>query len=198
MENSLAIIKKFNRCLKNAFMKNTLMILLLMSSLSGFAQKNIFFADIGLPLDTHIPGVCVTYNRKLIRHFGVGIGIQEYYFEESRGRNDNVNILMPAVFADLRGYFGRRKGLFMLIADFGADFYHADPYGTVSGHTNGIYTGLGFGYSYRLNKRGVGPYVTLKFTSDTHSEKQYIPGTADQTNGTYMDGTVVAAIGCKF
>jgi hypothetical protein len=91
-------------------MKQTLMsILLLSSALWAEAQQNNLFGDLGLPLDLGLPGVSVTYNRKLVKWFGVGVGAQGYFYSRQDMHNNNVEQFTPAVFADLRGYIPIKK-----------------------------------------------------------------------------------------
>ena len=62
-------------------MKSILVITFLaISPLWVSAQKNNTFADVGITdlfINNHIPGMSVTYNRKLVNNFGVGVGFQE-------------------------------------------------------------------------------------------------------------------------
>ena len=176
-----------------------MIISLLMSSLCANAQVNNVFADIGLPLDSHIGGLSLTYNRKLVRKFGVGIGAQEYYLSVGDNSSKLVNQFTPTLFADLRGYFGHRKSRFLLFADFGLDFKRntdTTKFGPV--HGNGFYCGAGLGYFCKVTKTGMGPYVTLKFVSDTYSEEEYNTVTQQRSSATLLSATSVIAVGFKF
>jgi hypothetical protein len=176
-------------------MKHTIVIILLITnSLCATAQKNNTFADVGINDLTHFPGVSVTYNRQLVKYFGIGIGAQEYNNELS-----GSSLVTPTIYADLRGYLPVHKSLFFMLADFGMDIYssdgtniHEDP------HNNGFYTGLGIGYCYRINKKGMGPYLSFKMISDSYTSKKYDPVTQQVYTGTNNNGSLVIAVGFKF
>ncbi len=180
--------------------------LLAISPIWAAAQKNSLFADIGMSGGVEKPGVSATYNRQLAKHFGAGIGGQVYTYSVNNVTGfNNANQTTRSLFGDLRGYLPINKSLFFLMTDLGMDFYkgsdiYIGPTGISSTvvHHNGFYTGFGIGYCYRMIKRGMGPYISVKIVSDTYKVPQYNPVSMAEDNTTNVNATSVISIGFKF
>ncbi len=132
----------------------------------SFAQsKNNFFGDINYTSENSF-GISATYNRRLAKHVGLGLGAQVIDYSD-RART--------AVYLDLRGYWNIKRSLIFAYGNAGIDFYKG--YHTLSGQVpnNALYLGLGLGYSYQINKRNMGPYIALKWLSNSYTTKQYDP-----------------------
>jgi hypothetical protein len=176
-------------------MKHALIIVLLVcNTLIGFAQKNNLFADVGTPL-----GFSVTYNYKLPKLPGLGIGIQGYNFSASGSSSAQF---IPAVFADIRSYHAKRKHLFFYLVDLGIDFYAFDriqtPYKSITAPNDGIYLGFGLGYFRQLTKHGGGPYASLKFISNSTTTDEYDFATGKHAKVFNLNGTFALSVGFKF
>jgi hypothetical protein len=181
-------------------MKNVLLITFLaLSPMLTLAQKNNLFADAGITGDGDIPGGSLTYSRKLFKYLGAGVGMQAYTYFYSPVASSSGRHFVPAVYGDLRAYIPAGKSLFFGIADMGIDIYTGeDATNNPIAHQNGLYTGFGIGYCYRITRRGMGPYISIKFVSDTYKTKQYIRGTNDVEDATIANGTSVVSLGFKF
>lgn len=174
-------------------------IFLAMNPLCVVAQKNNTFADAGFSLDDNIPGASVTYNRKLIKYFGVGVGGQAYKYSRTWPSGSVDKTFTPALFADLRGYLPIKKSLLFLMCDFGVDFYKSEDVAYAEkGHNNGFYTGLGLGYCYEITKRRSGPYMSVKIVSDAFKNQQYNIVTKEVHDVTNVNATSVISVGYKF
>ncbi len=184
-------------------MKYALVALLVAFNPAGtWAQKNVFFGDAGISLARFYPGASVTYNHNLARWFGVGAGAQAYDFHATRTNYQFI----PALFGELRfNIRPRKKSQLFLFLDIGADFYkHNDYYWHQADMVydvrkdDGIYTGLGIGYFRRKTKRGWGPYVSLKFISNSYNVDEYNIVSSKQNIAVWADATFVFSAGFKF
>lgn len=175
------------------------LIATLFISATCLAQKNNTFADIGSTGSITNPGFSVTFNKKLVKYFGVGLGVQGYNYVSSDSNFKNTHQFIPAVYADLRGYLPVKKSLFFALVDLGMNIYkHTDALNPSQNHNNGFYTGLGFGYSYTVTKRGCGPYISIKMISDSYKSKQYNPSNQQDYQQTNVDGNMAISLGYKF
>ena len=86
-------------------------------------SKHTVYTDAGISFSKSLPGKSATYNYKLSRRMGVGVGAQAYYLTERSIGNNIGNRLTPAIYADARGYYGRNKSVFLLFADVGMNLY---------------------------------------------------------------------------
>lgn len=173
-------------------MKRILITLLIVAGcVAAHAQnKHNIYIDLGV----NERGVTATYDRMLTKHFAIGLGISTYDYS-SRNRN----LISSAVFLDLRRFWVKRKSMLFLLADIGA----AHNSGRLSEWEKrapvGFYCGLGFGYQYRINKKGMGPYVSVGMYG--HTEKKHYsytwmpPGGIDSR---IFDATSILSVGFKF
>lgn len=173
------------------------------------AQKHHLFADVG-----YTPGFSVTYNYKIAKHLGAGIGVQGYKFYRAY---EDFRQFTPGVFGDIRLYIRPEKNnQFILFLDLGIDIYKQDKryfhfynlnnrYQRDSTviynipHNNGFYTGLGFGYFRRMTKSGGGPYVSLKAVSNWFTLRGY--SIVSEDNDIVLSsagGAMALSLGFKF
>jgi hypothetical protein len=183
-------------------MKHILLALSLLCAFTkAFAQKNHLFTDIGTP-----PGLSASYNYKLTRHFGAGIGLQvnNTFPTIISGRQ-----FSPAAFVDLRVYLRPKKvSQFFAFLNPGIDFYHQKNHYKFADDNNsldyipgdaGFFLSLGLGYFRPITKHGAGPYVSLKMISNWYGAKRYIlrPSTGFEKMP-LIDGNAVFSLGFKF
>ena len=158
------------------------------------AQKDNVFADVGIP-----GGFSATYNYKIPKRPGLGMGLQGYAIAPT---GFSANQFVPAVFADIRFYHPKRKHLFFYLVDLGVDFYTFGDihtiYKTVTSTNHGIYLGLGLGYFRPVTKRGAGPYASLKFISNGCTIDEYFFATGQDSKSFNLNGTFAFSIGFKF
>lgn len=161
-------------------------------------SKHSVFTDAGISFSTSLPGISATYNYRLSRRLGVGIGAQAYYLNEHGVGSNMENRLTPAIYTDVRGYYGQKKSMFLLFADVGMNLYkYRGTAGNIRRNNNSLYTGLGMGYHYRTSERGAGPYVSLKLVYDAYiSHEHYSIGPESKIMN--IDATMVASAGFKF
>jgi hypothetical protein len=161
-------------------------------------SKHAVFTDAGISFSTSLPGISATYNYKLSPRLGVGVGAQAYYLTERSIGSNIGNRLTPAIYADVRGYYGRKKSIFLLFADVGMNLYkYRSTSGNIRRNNNSLYTGLGMAYHYRTSQRGAGPYVSLKMVYDAYiTHEHYSVGPESKVMN--IDATMVASAGFKF
>jgi hypothetical protein len=140
------------------------------------------------------PGISATYTWQFGDHFDMGAGANSRYF-----RNDSYGKSRAAVYLDVRPHWGKKKSLFFFFTDLGM-CVNGGPqpvYETMS--PVGVYLGLGPGYCYRINKKGMGPYISLGINAYSASlrEKYPIPPNSPRTSS-IVDGIGVLSIGFKF
>lgn len=182
-------------------MKHTLLVLLFVP-LFASAQRHNLFADAGISFQGPSPGFSITYNYKLLKRLGVGIGVQGYSFSAT---TTDVRDFTPALYGDMRFNFRhRKKGMYFLFLDLGIDFYRrpatrstATIIETVA-HDNGTYFGLGYGYMRRITKRGGGPYGSLKLISNTYKVDDYNTASKKTHSSVLLSGTLALSVGFRF
>lgn len=155
-------------------MKNIpILLIFVFSSALASAQTHNIYADVGVP-----PGVSVTYNYRLAKHFSVGAGVQGYKFPlplESGSR------FTPALYADIRiNIMPSKKNQLFNFWDFGMNvykqnisYYRDNTHVGLIPHNNGFYFGLGLGYFRRMTVRGGGPYLSVKVLSNWFNVRGY-------------------------
>ncbi|MCW3123228.1 MAG: hypothetical protein JWQ38_2720 [Flavipsychrobacter sp.] len=168
------------------------------SSSRAEAQRNNTFADLGLSFGSGMPGVSATYNRKLTKRFGIGLGAQGYFYPGIDRFRKPIERFIPAPYADLRWYRGVGKGQMFTFIDVGVNLYLGfDAYvSSVVEHSNGLYSGLGIGYYRPVNKAGLSPYLSLKLVSDTYKSTQTYMG--HESSSVSLDATIVLSAGLRF
>ncbi|MBS1689928.1 MAG: hypothetical protein JSS96_14460 [Bacteroidetes bacterium] len=182
--------------------KFILLYLLSCSSLIASAQKYQIFGDIGIStLLFRSTDFSVTADRMFGRHFGIGLGAQTLTasaYAPSQVDN-NPSVLKTSIFADTRCDLYIHKSLIFLFADLGISLYHAPAIpGVQDAHSNGFYIGLGIGYSYPVNARGMGPYISFKMASDVYTFTEYDRQTYQPHKTSILDGIGIVALGFKF
>ena len=155
------------------------------------------YADIGLP-----PGLSLTYNYKLTKKIGLGIGAQGYRLDFLQ-----THEFIPAVYADLRMYImPRKKHQLFCMVDLGLSLfksgnkYYSDD-GTVAytlTQDNGFYYGMGFGYFRMKTKRGGGFYASMKIITNICNVNQTWLATNTQRNVDHFDSEGAISVGFKF
>lgn len=177
----------------------------LISSFAASAQKHTGYADLGMVLNGPYAGASATYNYKLTKRIGAGIGAQGCIFAPS---DINKAQFVPAVFADVRlNMRPAKNNQFFALMDVGMNFYKADmryyrrnAYDVFSNrHNNGVLFGLGVGYLRRLLPRGTGVYASLKMMTNNYTTNRYDPVTLQQMSVWYnSDFIFVASIGVRY
>ena len=155
-------------------------------------NKNNIFTDVGYSTSYSSPGISATYSRKISPRLGLGAGVQVF--------NDAmINRVKKTAYIDLRVYRYINKSLLFFHGDAGVNFSQSykTTFTSIPGKT--FFSGFGFGYGYMINKRGMGPYASMKFLADTYTAKSYYPtNPAYEGKVTNMDGTFVFSVGFKF
>ncbi len=158
-----------------------------------FAQsKNNLYAD----LTINNLGTSVTYDRRIVKHFDMGIG-----FSVNDFNSDQYHNIKFATFLDFRPYRVVRRNLFFGIADIGMMFYggRIPQPDKASLNPNSLYVGLGLGYGVRINKRGMGPYISLSMDGSTTHQITHNASLAPQARDYIVfDAELVLAVGFKF
>ncbi len=178
-----------------------LVIITMLAAISSFvssAQKSDIFIDLGLPLGQYIPGVSGTYDMKFGKHLGLGGGVQAYWVDKPSAAGKMQPELTTAVFADLRGFFPKKKHAMLAFVDAGWNMYERKGLAPgVTGPNGGIYNALGLGYfrPWKKNKNA-GGYITLKFVTDSYTLTETTGGKEYKTFN--LDGGVVLSVGVKF
>jgi hypothetical protein len=187
-------------------MKNALIALfILFSPISVVAQKHFIYGDIGTATFSNFrPGFSITHNYRLIKHIGVGIGVQGYSYSPI-----SVNRIKftPAVFADIRFHIRPAKtNQFFAFLDVGANYhgmkgsyYTRDrtQLHTVKSNISTC-TGIGIGYLRQINKRGSGIYASIKITMNVYTTSGYDFVAKRDIKYLNGDGTLPFSIGYKF
>ena len=154
--------------------------------------KHSIFADAGYNSSYGSPGGSITYSRKVAPRLGIGAGVQVF--------NDaNISRVKKAAYLDLRAYWPVRKSLLFTMVDAGANFYrgYSTAFTEIPGRS--FFSAFGFGYGYMINKRGMGPYASIKFQSDAYTSKGYssaMPGYESKVQT--LEGAFVLSAGFKF
>ena len=176
-------------------------ILLIFSFIAADAQKNNFFGDIGRnSTGNAIPGGSFTYSRKVAKHWGLGAGVQAYDYAQTDLSRKKIHQFIPTVYADLRAYVPIKRSLLFFIGDLGLSIYRSRNNMSIyeMPHSNSAYLGLGMGYHYRITKRGLGPYISLKMANNIYSARQITPQTTEVSRVFALDGALVLSLGVKF
>jgi len=142
-----------------------------------------------------VRGISATYDRKLSKHFEMGAGINTYYFNDQHDVKSH-----SALYVDARPYWAKRKSMFFMFVDIGA-VYNAGPmHDSVTRAPVTFASNLGCGYHYRINKRGMGPYVSLGLygcTERFHTSKAIFANTKAQDYSLY-EFDAILSLGFKF
>ncbi len=172
-------------------MKKLLLLMLLCSgNVLVFAQsKNNLFVDLGVSYG----GVSATFDRKVHRHLDVGAGFSTYNFNDANYAN-----VRSAVYLDIRPYWVKRRGLWFVFADIGGAFIGGRKPASAENVASSLYTCLGGGYSYRINKRGMGPYVSLGLYGYTLGVKYNAPQPAGVSDYSVYEANSLFSLGFKF
>jgi hypothetical protein len=196
-------------------------VILVLNHIGTSAQKYNLFADAGISFSQITPGLSATYNYKLTRWLGAGIGVQGYAFYPTKTHHHQF---VPAIFGDLRlNIRSRKRNQFFSFLDVGIDFYkHTDNYFQDANfiynvpNDNGVYTGLGIGYFRGMAKAGGkvnclpsesegepvvsnrGPYVSLKLITNNYKANAFNTLTGEKQTKTLGRGTIVFSLGFKF
>jgi hypothetical protein len=173
-------------------MKNIVAILLALASftVAEAQSKNNVFADIGI----NERGIAATYDRKLTRHFEIGAGVNSYYYKNERTKS------RTAFYVDLRPYWVIGKSTLFVIVDIGGVYNAGSLPDSESFAPVTVYGNLGVGYHYRINKRGMGPYLSLGlqgYYESQHYSFSYLRGTRNDSYG-FEEFFGVLALGFKF
>lgn len=185
--------------------RQLLIAVFFLTSFTLSAQKHHAYADFGLVFNGPNPGVSATYNYKLAKHLGAGIGIQGYGFSPTE---IDAQRFIPAVYADVRlNIRPGKKNQFASFLDIGMNFfqsnqqyYRTSPYDVFRNkHNNGMYLGLGIAYLRRISPRGSGPYLSLKMISNSYTTNRYDPITLQQMAVWYnLSANFAASLGFRF
>jgi len=168
-------------------MLRTLLVAIFFSlSLPAASQsKSNIFVDAGFAGSIGASG---TYNYRLTEHLGIGAGVSVLQFDNST---------RTAMFADLRKYWIKNQHAWFLFVDLGFDLFKDKGLFNYQPSDNAFYTGPGFGYCRTINKRGWGPYATLRYAGDN----RVLTGmnrNGQEVKSYSLDGPLVISIGFKF
>lgn len=173
---------KGNRCLPA--------LLLGLSSITALAQnKNSLYADVG----TNLRSASVTYNRSLTRHFDVGAGIGARLQKMGRIRH------RVAAYVDLRPHWAIGRSTIFLLIDVGACYKTEEKKDSFWVTPVGFYSALGVGYHYRINKKGMGPYITAGMYGDYssfHTSRTIYP--ESMRHWSVFDASGILSLGFRF
>lgn len=173
-------------------MKKILVFLLIViSSYAALAQNtNNIYADVGV----NSFGFSATYDRKLARHFDLGVGVNTYNFSD-----ETYAKIRSALYLDLRRFRNIKRSLLFGFLDIGGALNSGkEPDSATIAHVS-LYTTIAGGYCYQVNKRGMGPYVTVGFygyTETIHRQNAFL----SQRGRDYsvLDATLLLSVGFKF
>jgi hypothetical protein len=173
-------------------MKTIFAVLLVITShyMALGQNKNNIYVDVAL----NYPGISATYDKKMTRHLDLGFGLSAYNFNDM-----SYATIRSACYADLRLYKEARRNLFFGFADIGPALNGGREPNDATMSPFGLYTTLGFGYCYRISKRGMGPYVSLGlygYTESIHYKNP--PPTPRLKDYTIEDANGLLSVGFKF
>ena len=172
-------------------MKTTLSVLLVVAGCNmALAQnKNNLYVDVGC----NTLGASVTYDRKLTRHFDLGAGVNTYRYS-----GVSYGDVRSAVYVDVRPYWVIKRHLLFAIADIGVAMNGGKESDSISLQRFGLYTSVGFGYCYQINKRGMGPYLSLGMNGYTENmDYKYPSRQLRALNYNAFDASLVISVGFK-
>ncbi|MBX2904717.1 MAG: hypothetical protein KF744_01675 [Taibaiella sp.] len=175
-------------------MKNTRYTLLFFIGSFGslHAQnKHNLFVDVNV---LHNIGLSATYNRKVINHLDLGVGANAVYLYPQASKT-----LRSGAYIDIRPYWGKNKHMWFVKLDPGIAYFSPIKKSTTEIRPLGIYFALAYGYQYRMNSRGIGPYVTLGWNGyyiRSYSSNVNVPEYLRKT--AYFDAEGMFCIGFKF
>ena len=173
-------------------MKTILPVLLVFAcSNMAFAQnKNNLYVDVGC----NSLGVSATYDRKLTRHLDLGAGVNTYKYN-----GVSYGDLRSALYVDIRPYWMIKRNLLFVIADIGVAVNGGKEPDSATLQHYGLYTSVGFGYCYQINKRGMGPYLSLGMNGYTESVHYKYPSRQLRVSDyRVFDASLVISVGFKF
>lgn len=156
---------------------------------SSAQSKNNIFADVSIGAN----GGSVTYDRTLTKHLQIGGGLSSYYFHFL-----HYGPSRSALYVDLRPYWKIKRSLLFTAFDFGLSANVGAP-APAKLSLFGFHTALLFGYSYQINKRGMGPYASLGmyvYPTYIHLENPALPPRAWDYG--VIDGMGQISVGFKF
>jgi hypothetical protein len=134
-------------------------ILALISTNTAFAQnRNNIYAELGC---TNL-GMSATFDRKVFKHLDIGAGVLTNYYS-----SEKYNKVRSALYLDIRPFWKIRKSLLFLPVDVGLALIGGPQPVHYSVSPAGFYVGTGFGYGYMINKRGMGPYISINLQGYT-------------------------------
>jgi hypothetical protein len=169
------------------------LLLLMTGSRIAIAQsKDNLYADIGL----NALGGSVTYDKKVMTHLDIGLGTQYYNFNDAQYHN-----LQLAGFIDIRPYWKIRKNLLFPIVDIGVMYGSGREPADATISPISLCTSLGFGYCRIINKRGMGPYITIALKGYNEHEHFNDPNMVLSPRArdySVFDATGVLSVGFKF
>jgi hypothetical protein len=151
-------------------------------------EKNNIFLDLGC----NTLGISGTFDRRLSKHFELGAGLNYYDYAFENDKN-----LRTAAYVDLRPYWSIGRSLLFVNGNVGlAILGGLDPHPDYTEFVT-WYTALGVGYCYRINKRGLGPYLSL--TLNGYHRHIHMPNSTSPDRDYYVvEGSSVLSIGFKF
>lgn len=173
-------------------MKRRLLLLLLiaLSSLAQAQGESSLYVDVA-PGKSR--GLSATYTRKITRHFEMGGGLSYYKLSGHPVENQRAG-----AFVDVRPHTGR-KAMFFLFTDLGLAYNGGKQQGDVTISPLGVYIAFGPGFCYKINERGMGPYVSMGLYGSTARERSiYPPPPNVYRTVTAYDGYGVISVGFKF
>jgi len=140
------------------------------------------------------PGGSVTFDRKMFTSSDLGIGFYSYNFYAIKYHN-----IRSATYLDFRHYWGRKRNMLFYMADLGMMYYsgHITDPAKASLTANSPLAAIGMGYGYRINKRAMGPYVSLRADGSGIEGFDYELPSPEARHYLFFDLEIVASIGFK-
>lgn len=165
------------------------LLFITLATSAGAQNKDNVFLDVG----TNEFGVSGIYDRKLIKHFEAGGGLNVYNFDDYS--YDNV---YSSCYLDLRPYWSWKRGLLFEYNDMGIAVAGGRKSDTATVAPVNLYFAIGVGYCYRINKRGWGPYVSLGMYGHIRTVHNDDPNLSQRAkNYSIFDAEGILSVGFK-
>lgn len=153
-------------------------------------SRNNLFADVAI----NTTGFSVTYDRSASRHLDIGGGIIYRNYNYYTYAN-----IISAGYLDIRALWGKRRSVFFALADAGFGIIGGKQTDSVTFSRYSFYSAVGAGYLYRINKRGMGPYLSLVLNGHTiHETLKNVLLTPAARDYGELDADLALSIGFKF
>jgi len=154
-------------------------------------NKHNLFVDLGI----NERSLSATYDRQLAKHLDLGFGVNTLYVN-----SEPLAKSRSAVYADIRPYWllGKHSMVFVAL-DAGVSLNAGPKKDSTTLKPVGFYSALSLGYQYRINKRGMGPYLSFGMYGSSISVEYSNPSLPPAAREySVFDAWGVLALGFKF